>query len=51
MAYEPVWAIGAPQPADPDCVCAVTGHLKQNLHNEQTLLYGGSAGPGLLPNL
>lgn len=51
IAYEPVWAIGAPQPADPDYVCAVTGHLRQDLDIDHTLLYGGSAGPGLLPKL
>ncbi|WP_411374961.1 triose-phosphate isomerase family protein [Arthrobacter sp. MPF02] len=51
IAYEPVWAIGAPQPADPDYVCAVADHLRQGLDTEHTLLYGGSAGPGLLPNL
>ncbi|MCU1515816.1 MAG: triosephosphate isomerase [Pseudarthrobacter sp.] len=51
IAYEPVWAIGAPQPADPDYVCAVTDHLRQGLELEHTLLYGGSAGPGLLPQL
>ena len=51
IAYEPVWAIGAPQPADPDYVCAVADHLRQGLNIEHTLLYGGSAGPGLLPRL
>jgi len=51
IAYEPVWAIGAPQPADPDYVCAVADQLRQELGTETTLLYGGSAGPGLLPRL
>jgi triosephosphate isomerase len=51
IAYEPVWAIGAPEPADPDYVCAVADHLRSDLDIEHTLLYGGSAGPGLLPQL
>lgn len=51
IAYEPVWAIGAPQPADPAYVCAVADHLRQGLDIEHTLLYGGSAGPGLLPRV
>jgi triosephosphate isomerase len=51
IAYEPVWAIGAPQPADPDYVCAVADQLRQELGTKTTLLYGGSAGPGLLPRL
>ena len=51
IAYEPVWAIGAPQPADPDYVCAVADELRQEMGPETTLLYGGSAGPGLLPRL
>jgi triosephosphate isomerase len=51
IAYEPVWAIGAPQPADPDYVCAVAEHLREDLDAGATLLYGGSAGPGLLPRL
>jgi triosephosphate isomerase len=51
IAYEPVWAIGAPQPADPSYICAVADHLRQGLDIEHTLLYGGSAGPGLLPRL
>ena len=51
IAYEPVWAIGAPQPADPDYVCAVAEHLREELDAGTTLLYGGSAGPGLLPRL
>jgi triosephosphate isomerase len=51
IAYEPVWAIGASQPADPSYVCAVADHLRRGLDIEYTLLYGGSAGPGLLPRL
>ena len=51
IAYEPVWAIGAPQPADPEYVRAVAAELRQELGADTTLLYGGSAGPGLLPRL
>lgn len=51
IAYEPVWAIGAPEPADPDYVRAVADELRQELGTGPTLLYGGSAGPGLLPRL
>lgn len=51
IAYEPVWVIGAPQPAVPSYVCAVADHLRRGLNIEHTLLYGGSAGPGLLPQL
>lgn len=51
LAYEPVWAIGAPQPANPEYICAVADHIRKELGAELTLLYGGSAGPGLLPRL
>ena len=56
FAYEPVWAIGAEQPAGVDYVGpvvqairqVVTEFEKRNGRTGQTkLVYGGSAGPGL----
>ena len=48
VAYEPVWAIGAAQPAPAEYIRAVTAELKKTGH---TVIYGGSAGPGLLTAL
>ena len=53
LAYEPVWAIGASQPATPSHVVEVTKELRRKCAQEVgwkgddlTILYGGSAGPG-----
>ncbi|KAF1998803.1 Triosephosphate isomerase [Amniculicola lignicola CBS 123094] len=49
LAYEPVWAIGAAQPADPDHVVNVTKELRKLAANRKgitRIVYGGSAGPG-----
>ena len=50
FGYEPVWAIGAKEPAGSDHVIAVAQNLKA-LVAERTgrtrILYGGSAGPGI----
>lgn len=51
FAYEPVWAIGAQEPASADHVCAVVGQLrtiieKMDRKGQVRILYGGSAGPG-----
>lgn len=51
FAYEPVWAIGAQQPASADHVCTVVQQLRsiimqRNRVGECRILYGGSAGPG-----
>ena len=49
FAYEPVWAIGAQEPASKDHVLAVVGELRrkvQQRRGEVRFLYGGSAGPG-----
>ncbi|KAG6993902.1 triosephosphate isomerase [Physcia stellaris] len=51
FAYEPVWAIGAEQPASADHVCTVVQQLKNLISQkgrtgEVRILYGGSAGPG-----
>lgn len=56
LAYEPVWAIGAPAPAPADYVNDIVDHLRSQLqpHTGEVgarILYGGSAGPGLLPLL
>jgi triosephosphate isomerase len=55
VAYEPRWAIGAPTPADPAHVGAVCAALREHLvalgMAGSPVLYGGSAGPGLLERL
>lgn len=56
FAYEPVWAIGAPQPADADYVRAVAGALREHVRAAPgvrgcRLIYGGAAGPGLLSRI
>jgi triosephosphate isomerase len=54
VAYEPVWAIGAPAPAPPAYVVEVARRLRPPLERRAAptrLLYGGSAGPGLFGSL
>lgn len=55
IAYEPVWAIGAPEPAHPAYISAVVQALRDLLAQHQLaalpIIYGGSAKPGLLPEL
>ncbi|KAK3065425.1 hypothetical protein LTS18_009268 [Coniosporium uncinatum] len=51
LAYEPVWAIGASQPADADHVVGVTTEIRRmaaemGRRGRVRVLYGGSAGPG-----
>ena len=51
FAYEPVWAIGAQEPASADHVLAVVKNLKELIGKmgsraEVRILYGGSAKPG-----
>ncbi|WP_144715808.1 triose-phosphate isomerase family protein [Curtobacterium pusillum] len=53
VAYEPVWAIGAPAPAPDEHIVAVLAGLEAHLRERpdlggSTAIYGGSAGPGLL---
>jgi triosephosphate isomerase len=53
VAYEPVWAIGAPAPAPDDHIVGVLAGLEAHLATRPELagsvvIYGGSAGPGLL---
>ncbi|KAF7559934.1 hypothetical protein G7046_g4209 [Stylonectria norvegica] len=56
LAYEPVWAIGAAQPAAVDYVVGVTTAIReldcvQKRSGLTRILYGGSAGPGLFDKL
>jgi triosephosphate isomerase len=54
VAYEPHWAIGAAQPAAPDHIRAVCGPLRERLGvapESVRVVYGGSAGPGLLTDI
>ncbi|GAA4799065.1 triose-phosphate isomerase family protein [Streptomyces ziwulingensis] len=56
LAYEPQWAIGAPEPAGADHIATVCTALRSWLdtrpeHAGSTVVYGGSAGPGLLTRL
>ena len=56
VAYEPQWAIGAPEPATPEYIGAVTTGLDAHLRSlpgqdTSRVIYGGSAGPGLITQL
>ena len=56
VAYEPVWAIGAPVPASPGHIAAVVTAVEERLavlpgRSGSRVIYGGSAGPGLLTDL
>ena len=51
LAYEPVWAIGAQEPAPRQHVNAVLTRIRGALGPGCPIIYGGSAGPGLLPQL
>jgi len=56
VAYEPVWAIGAAEPAAPAHIRAVCARLRTAIaHHDgrsgSIVIYGGSAGPGLLGTL
>ena len=56
VAYEPQWAIGAAEPADPEYVRTVVRALRGSLAEHSfaenaRVIYGGSAGPGLLTAL
>ncbi len=56
VAYEPYWAIGSPEPAPPEHVSAVCRTLRRHLRGDALfpaaqVIYGGSAGPGLLPHI
>jgi len=56
VAYEPQWAIGAPEPASPVYISAVITGLDAHLRTlpgqeDSRVIYGGSAGPGLITQL
>ena len=56
VAYEPVWAIGATEPAPDDHIATVTRALRGAIDADagragSVVIYGGSAGPGLLARL
>jgi len=53
VAYEPVWAIGAAEPAEHAYVRAVCARLHAAVADrpDSAVIYGGSAGPGLLAEL
>ena len=53
VAYEPHWAIGAPEPAPAQYIREVCAALSEHVHGlvdhaRSAVIYGGSAGPGLL---
>lgn len=56
VAYEPVWAIGAPEPAGHDHIRVVAAALRAAVEADpdragSVVIYGGAAGPGLLTAL
>ncbi len=56
IAYEPIWAIGAPDPAGPEHIVTVCRALGEELARHAprlvtAVLYGGSARPGMLDEL
>ncbi len=56
VAYEPVWAIGAPEPAGHEHIRVVTAALRAAVDEDpvragSVVIYGGAAGPGLLTAL
>jgi triosephosphate isomerase len=56
VAYEPHWAIGAAEPAPPDYIREVCTELGDHVHSlaahtASRVIYGGSAGPGLLTEI
>ena len=55
FAWEPQWAIGAAEPASDNFIRYVCRTLRDALHQrfgqQCRVIYGGSAGPGLLTRL
>lgn len=56
LAYEPIWAIGATEPASVEHIAAVAKPIQEFVKTHEQLagskvIYGGTAGPGLLSSL
>lgn len=56
FAYEPNWAIGAQGPAEPQYIREICAGIRETMDSDREfsasdLIYGGSAGPGLLPQV
>ncbi|WP_460796696.1 triose-phosphate isomerase family protein [Microbacterium sp. GXF0217] len=53
IAHEPLWAIGAPAPAGQDHIRGVCDALRAGMpaDSDASVIYGGSAGPGLLTQI
>ncbi len=56
VAYEPIWAIGAAEPAGAEHIRVVCARLRTVIasldgRTGSSVIYGGSAGPGLLTSL
>jgi triosephosphate isomerase len=56
VAYEPVWAIGAPEPAGHEHIRKVASALRDAMQSDaartgSVVIYGGAAGPGLVTAL
>ncbi|KAJ4248815.1 hypothetical protein NW762_012653 [Fusarium torreyae] len=56
FAYEPMWAIGAAEPAEPEYITRVVSTIRNLKHIQSRrgsvrIIYGGSAGPGLFGKL
>jgi triosephosphate isomerase len=51
VAYEPQWAIGGEKPASAEHTREVCASLQMVVRPADSVIYGGSAGPGLLERL
>ncbi len=56
VAYEPVWSIGVPEPAPAEHIAVVAGAIRSHLaatpgREGSSVIYGGSARPGILPRV
>lgn len=54
VAYEPRWAIGAAEPASSEHIRGVCSRMREYLlsaRDDARVMYGGSAGPGLLTTI